>query len=113
MQQLTLRTDHIITETKINEAAAKRHLLHWSGRSTLNSKTTSLCHSINSLLRWHTAWNMSPALAVDHDFAMAHAAATGAFDCARKVIARIAGLSVLYEKTQDPPPKKKNNYLND
>ena len=105
------RTDHIVTTDKVNETLAKRHLLGWQGRSTLNSKTVALFGSLQCVARIHTEWNLLPALIEDPDFCETIDAAKVVFTTARTTITYIAALNVLLELKGKEQAEEASNLL--
>lgn len=97
VQKLTLRYDHCVNDSKYHPSLAKKHVLGWSGRAALNTKTIMLHGAISDCARLHTTFNLAPPLQADPMFKEVLDSASTILGNSRRAIVVIAGLNVVLE----------------
>jgi hypothetical protein len=100
VQRCTPRFDHVITQARVNEQLAKKHLLSYKGRDLLNLKTTTLFESLREFKRLHVHWALAPAPDQDSDFKEGLDSAGAIFSKAVETITVFAALNVVYEMAE-------------
>ena len=96
-----LRFDHVITQNRVNEQLAKKHLLGYKGRDMLSNKTKTLFESLREFKRLHVHWGLTPLPDQDPEFKESLDSASATFNKAVETITVFAALNVVYEMADD------------
>ena len=97
--KVTPQWEHVITDSKLHVALAKRSILQWKARASLNTKAVALNHSIVDFCRVHTTFGLAPKITEDEFLKGPMHSASIAFAKAKAAIEVTAILNVLYERT--------------
>ena len=111
VQTCTPTYGHIVSDTTYHATLARKQILKWPSRETLNIKTVSLFNVLADLVRVHTSWALQPTIKEDVDCKEVVVSAHSVFDTAKAAITLVAALAVLMEVTGDDRVTKATNLL--
>jgi hypothetical protein len=111
VQACTPTYGHIVSDTSYHATLARKQILKWPSRETLNIKTVSLFNVLADLVRVHTSWALQPTIKEDVDCKEVVVSAHCVFDTAKTAITLVAALAVLMENTGDDRITKATNLL--
>ena len=94
---LTPRYDHVVSDSSFSPALAKKQVLMCEGRKSLNGKTIALFKALSECSRIHTSLALGVPLREDQEWKETVDAANAIYEEARRAIAVVAGLNVLFE----------------